>query len=130
MSKEYNDVKSFLGDGTEFNGVLSFEGTVRVDGKFEGEVISKDTLVVGDQAKLSADISVGTIIIMGKVEGNITAIQKVEITKGGEVFGNIKSPSLLIEYGAIFEGHCEMVKKDKKISVIPKAKGENNITAA
>jgi cytoskeletal protein CcmA (bactofilin family) len=123
MSKDVKntEVKSFLGKGTEFNGILNFEGAVRVDGKLDGEVISKDMLVVGECAEIKADIDIGTIVIMGKVSGNIEATEKVEIIKGGEFMGNIKTPSLFVEVGAIFDGNCEMIKKDKKISLLPKA---------
>ena len=73
------EVKAFLGEGTEFNGLLSFEGTVRIDGKFEGEVVSKDTLILGNSAVMNAEVSVGIIIVRGKIAGNIVASKKIEI---------------------------------------------------
>ncbi|MFV1950380.1 MAG: polymer-forming cytoskeletal protein [Nitrospinota bacterium] len=116
------EIKAFLGEDTEFKGVLSFEKTVRIDGTFGGEVITKDTLIVGENAVLDADISVGTIIIRGKISGNINATKKIELCSNGELVGNIKTPVLFIEDGAVFEGNCEMIRKDKK--VIPMVRNE------
>ena len=113
------EVKAFLGEGTEFNGLLSFEGTVRIDGKFEGEVVSKDTLILGNSAVMNAEVSVGIIIVRGKIAGNIVASKKIEIRAEGEVIGNIKTPLLFVEEGAILDGKCEMIKKDKKVTVLP-----------
>lgn len=113
------EVKAFLGEGTEFNGLLSFEGTVRIDGKFEGEVVSKDTLILGESAVMNAEVSVGIIIVRGKIAGNIVASKKIEIRSEGEVIGNIKTPLLFVEEGAILDGKCEMIKKDKKVTVLP-----------
>lgn len=118
-----NDTKSYsekeiiaiLGEKTEFKGVLNFVGTTRIDGKFEGEVITKDTLIVGKTANIKAEISAGTIITQGKIHGNLIASKKVEIKEGSELIGNIKTPSLNIEENAIFEGSCEMIKKGPKI---------------
>lgn len=108
-----SDIKTLLGHGTRFKGVLTFEGIVRIDGEVEGEVISKDTLIVGEDASISADIVVGTIIINGKVKGNIKAVDRVEIKEKGIVMGNIKTPALIINNGAVLDGNCDMVKKEE-----------------
>ena len=113
------EVKAFLGEGTEFKGLLSFEGTVRIDGKFEGEVVSKDTLILGESAILNAEISIGTIIVRGKMTGNIIAANKIEIRSKGEVIGNIRTPLLFVEENAVLDGKCEMIKKDKKLTILP-----------
>jgi len=105
---EQSEISAFLGKGTEFKGVLSFEGTIRVDGKIEGEVISKDTLIAGDGAFLQGEISVGTIILSGKIVGNINASQKVHLLAPANIQGNIKTPKLIIEEGVTFDGKCEM----------------------
>lgn len=113
------EVKAFLGEGTEFKGLLSFEGMVRIDGKFEGEVVSKDTLILGESAILNAEISIGTIIVRGKMTGNIVAANKIEIRSKGEVIGNIRTPLLFVEENAVLDGKCEMIKKDKKLTILP-----------
>jgi len=110
---EQSEISAFLGKGTEFKGVLSFEGTIRVDGKVEGEVISKDTLIAGDGAFLQGEISVGTIISSGKIVGNINASQQVHLLAPANIQGNIKTPKLIIEEGVTFDGKCEMAGEKK-----------------
>jgi len=110
---EQAEITAFLGKGTEFKGVLSFEGTIRVDGKVDGEIISKDTLIASDGAFLLGEISVGTLILSGKVVGNITAGQKVHLLAPADVQGNIKTPKLIIEEGVTFDGKCEMAGEKK-----------------
>src|SRR5574340_172479 len=112
-SPEHSAITAFLGKGTAFKGVLSFEGTIRVDGKVEGEVVSKDTLIAGDEAFLQGEITVGTIISSGKIVGNVTATQKVHIISPGNVQGNIKTPKLIIEEGVTFDGQCIMAGEKK-----------------
>ena len=113
VSAEHAEITAFLGKGTEFKGVLSFEGTIRVDGKVDGEVVSKDTLIAGDEAYLQGEITVGTIISSGKIVGNINAVQKVHILAPGVIEGNIKTPKLIIEEGVTFDGKCEMASEKK-----------------
>jgi len=113
---EQAEITAFLGKGTEFKGVLSFEGTIRVDGKIEGEILSKDTLIGGDSAYLNGEVSVGTIILSGKVVGNINATQKVHLLAPANIQGNIKTPKLIIEEGVTFDGKCEMVGEKKAAS--------------
>jgi len=104
----FGDIKAFLGEGTEFKGILSFEGAVRIDGRVEGEIISKDLLIVGETAFIKAEIDVGRMISSGRIEGNIHAHQKVEILPPGRVQGHLRTPSLTLMEGAKFNGTCEM----------------------
>ena len=97
-----------LDRGAAFEGKLTFEGTVRIDGGFKGEIHSDANLVIGESGKVEADITVGSISISGEVKGNITAKGKVEIHAPAVVNGNIHTPSLVIEDGVIFEGSCVM----------------------
>ncbi len=113
VSAEHAEITAFLGKGTEFKGVLSFGGTIRVDGKVDGEVVSKDTLIAGDGAFLQGEITVGTLISSGKIVGNVTASQKVHIISPGNVQGNIKTPKLIIEEGVTFDGQCIMAGEKK-----------------
>jgi cytoskeletal protein CcmA (bactofilin family) len=108
------DLKAFLGEGTSFKGVLAFEGTVRIDGKLEGEIITNDTLIIGEKAIVNAELNVGCIALSGKVTGNITAKERVDVHSSGEVYGNIKTPILTIEEGVIFQGQCDMRNIDEK----------------
>ena len=115
VSAEHAEITAFLGKGTEFKGVLSFEGTIRVDGRVEGEVLSKDTLIAGDEAHLQGEISVGTTICSGKIVGNVSASQKVHILAPAVIEGNIKTPNLIIEEGVTFDGKCEMAGQKKAV---------------
>jgi cytoskeletal protein CcmA (bactofilin family) len=108
----FGDIKAFLGEGTEFKGTLSFEGTVRIDGKIEGEIISKDLLIVGETAFIKAEIDVGRIINSGSIEGNISAQQRIEILPPGSVKGHIRTPNLILMEGAKFNGTCEMTSAE------------------
>ncbi len=122
MKKEDTQIKASMSEDTVFNGSLYFDGTVRIDGKFEGEVHTDDTLVVGETGHLIAEISAGTVVCMGRVEGTIIASKKVEIHSGSRVVGNIKSPALYIELGGVLDGSCDMTGKENKI--IPLVKTE------
>ena len=102
------EINTLLGKGSEFAGKLTFEGTVRVDGKLSGEVFSDDVLVVGEGAEVHAEIDIGEIIIQGTVVGNIRAKRAVEIHAPGKVKGDITTPSLQIDKGVIFEGKSYM----------------------
>ena len=102
------EVHTLLGKGSEFEGKLTFEGQVRIDGKFSGQIFTKDVLVIGDGAKVSAEINAGTVIVNGVVEGNIRATGTIELHQPGRVKGNIETPSLSMDKGVIFEGSCKM----------------------
>ena len=110
-SEGKDNLNAFLGEGTSFKGNLTFEGTVRIDGKLEGEIFTKDTLVIGETAVVNATIHAGITIVSGTVTGNITAEKKIDVHSSARLFGNISTPSLSIEEGVIFEGGCTMGKK-------------------
>ena len=113
-----DNLNAFLGEGTSFNGNLTFEGTVRIDGKLEGEIFTKDTLVIGETAAVKAAIRAGMIVISGTVQGNITAEKKVELHSSARLYGNISTPLLSIAEGVVFEGSCTMGKKTGKPEVV------------
>jgi len=125
------EVNAFLGKGTAFEGKMTFEGLFRLDGKFNGEIFSGDSLIIGETGEVHAEITVNTLIVKGKLEGSITAKTRVEIHPPGKILGDIQTPVLVIEEGAIFDGHCRMdkaeSKRDEKISVL-KTKGETEET--
>src|SRR3954454_10861861 len=103
-----SEINTLLGRGSEFEGKLTFEGTVRIDGKLSGEIFSEDVLVVGEGAQVNAEIEVGVIIVEGNVTGNIRAKRAVELHAPARVRGNIDTPSLYVDKGVIFEGNCRM----------------------
>lgn len=108
MSTETSTPNALLGRGSKVSGKLNFEGTVQVDGQVEGEISAQDTLTVGESAVVAATINGNTIIIKGRVTGDINARTRVEIRAPGKLYGNIVTPSLVIHEGVTFEGHCSM----------------------
>ena len=102
------ELNALLGRGSEFEGKLTFEGTVRIDGKFSGEIHTNDVLVIGEGARIQAEISAGSVVINGEVQGNIRAKTSIEIHQPAKVRGNLETPALAIDKGVIFEGSCKM----------------------
>jgi cytoskeletal protein CcmA (bactofilin family) len=104
------ELEAFLGKDTSFEGKMVFEGMARLDGKFEGEIFSGNILTVGENAVINAEINVDTLVVDGRVNGNISASSKIEINSTGRVYGNITAPALVIEEGGFFDGTCKMDK--------------------
>ncbi|MBX7098070.1 MAG: polymer-forming cytoskeletal protein [Myxococcaceae bacterium] len=113
VSTRAGDVHTLLGKGSEFEGKLSFEGQVRIDGKYSGQIATKDVLVIGEGAKVMAEIQAGTVIIHGTVEGNIKATGLVELHPPARVKGSIETPALSMDKGVIFEGTSKMENLSK-----------------
>jgi cytoskeletal protein CcmA (bactofilin family) len=105
---EKGDIKAFLGPGSQFEGKLLFHEIVRLDGEFKGEIISKDTLIVGDGAKVEAEISVGSLVLSGTFKGNIKATGKVDLRAPARVDGNISTPILIVQEGVIMNSTLNM----------------------
>ena len=122
MKGKSGDLNGFLDRGSSFKGELEFEDTMRIDGKFNGKIRSKNELIVGESAHIEGEIHVGRIAISGTVVGKIKADQRVEIHRNGKVYSDIDTPALVIEEGAIFQGNCAMDEKDKRVaSLVAKA---------
>ncbi|GMT41949.1 MAG: hypothetical protein IEMM0002_0360 [bacterium] len=119
---EHGPIRAFLGEGTEFEGLLAFEGTVRVDGRFNGEIQTDDCLIIGENATVKAEVNVGHLIVMGKLIGNVHAVNKVEITASGFVEGDIHTPGIVVQEGAILRGGVRMEKDAGKKENVVKLK--------
>ena len=116
------EITALLGRGTSFEGKLQFEGRVRIDGVFKGEIQSEDTLVIGEGAEIHAEIDVATVIVRGGVvHGNIRARNAIEVHSPGKIVGNLHSPSLFIDRGVEFQGSCRMDVIDGKPPTKPAA---------
>jgi cytoskeletal protein CcmA (bactofilin family) len=101
----------FVGNGTTLTGEASFKGMLRVDGGLSGRVSSQDgTLIVSTNGRVDANVEVAVAQIFGTVNGDITASKRIEMGRVAKVTGNIQTPALVIENGAIFEGSCRMVQ--------------------
>jgi len=101
-------LNSILGKGCKFKGTIEVEGTLRIDSEFEGVVNCPDTLVVGKSGIVKAEIKVKNAVIGGKVIGNITATNKIELQSGSHIEGDIHTHRLVIDEGVFFEGSCKM----------------------
>lgn len=108
VKKKQNEINAFLGRDTEFEGKLAFTGAVRIDGRFQGEILTEGTLIVGESASIESDIHASHIIVSGEIRGNIVADDRIEIHAPGKVYGNIHAPTVVIDEGVVFEGHCRM----------------------
>ena len=131
MKGKSGDLNGFLDKGSTFRGELDFEDTLRIDGRFNGKISSKNELIVGETAHIDGEVHVGRLAISGTVEGTISAEQKIEIHRTGKVFGSIETPVLVVEEGAVLEGDISMGKKTGSRPVpIEEAKKEKQETAA
>jgi cytoskeletal protein CcmA (bactofilin family) len=116
--KEVEEIKAFLGQGAEFEGKLIFNGSVRIDGKFQGEIFGQGSLVVGQGALVKANIAVKSVYISGDVQGDIEVNEKMNIHSTGKFSGNVRTPVFIMEEGAFFDGRSYMADvTQKKIEV-------------
>jgi len=120
------EFQATLGKGARIEGRLAFDGSVRIDGQVEGEVNAQETVFVGESAVLDAQVHGNTVILLGQVNGDVTARKRVELRSPAKLVGNLSTPALVIHEGATFEGHCVMgstethsEKTDKKIAIFP-----------
>ncbi|SRR6266851_7144749 len=115
-------LSGFVGSGTVLTGEANFKAMMRVDGHLSGRVSSgSGTLIVGANGKVDANIEVAVAVIHGTINGDIIATQRLELGRAAKVNGNIQTPSLVIEQGAVFEGSCKMVQMS---ATVDKAKKE------
>ncbi len=107
-----DEINAFLGAGTNYQGKLHFQGAVRIDGNFQGEVVSDGTLVVGQEAVVEGQIKVGQLVLSGNIQGEVEAMNKVVLHKTAHLQGNIRTPVLVVEEGAVLEGQLVMGSLD------------------
>src|SRR4029434_8172832 len=104
-------LSGFVGGGTVVTGEANFKAMMRGDGHLSGRVSSSSgTLIVGANGKVDANIEVAVAVIHGTINGDIIATQRLELGRAAKLNGNIQTPSLIIEQGALFEGSCKMIK--------------------
>ncbi len=114
MKKDNNNsasVNSIIGHGSEVKGEFKFDGVLRIDGVFSGELKSDGKVIIGETGHVKTDIKAGTIVIGGMVEGNVYATKQVNLLTTGKLLGDIITPSLIVEEGVIFDGNC-IINKD------------------
>ncbi|HVN88482.1 MAG TPA: polymer-forming cytoskeletal protein [Candidatus Binataceae bacterium] len=125
---------AYLDSGSKISGKLYFEGGTKIDGQVDGEIIAKESLTIGESAVVTAQIKAASIVVAGKVSGDISATNRIEIRPTAKVIGNLNSPTLVIHEGAVFEGHCSMSaegsREDRKVTMFPKEAKEERVAQA
>ncbi|HET6348786.1 MAG TPA: polymer-forming cytoskeletal protein [Candidatus Krumholzibacteria bacterium] len=101
-------LNSMLGQGCKIKGDIELQGTMRIDGQFEGSISCPDTLIIGKSGVVKAEVKVKNAVIGGKLIGNIAAANKIELQSGSHVEGDIQTARLVIDEGVFFEGNCKM----------------------
>ena len=113
--KKIDAVSTFLGHDAIFDGTINFKGTIRLDGKVKGKVVSDDgTVIIGDKATVEAEIAVETVIIKGSVNGNIQARDRIEAYPPARISGELQAPTISIDSGVVFNGTCSMENRELK----------------
>jgi cytoskeletal protein CcmA (bactofilin family) len=103
-----SNAKNVLNADVEIKGNLKFAGELTFEGKLEGDIHSEGTLHLGDSAVVNGNINVQSVVVRGKVNGNITAKEKIDIKSKTELFGDIRAAKLVIEEGVTFVGKTEV----------------------
>lgn len=102
------DVVAFFGVGVECIGEIWYEGNVQIDGRLEGTIHTKGTLVIGDRAVVKANIEAGTVICKGKIQGDVVAQESIKLLSPGLIDGTMSAPRLSVENGGVFNGRVSM----------------------
>jgi cytoskeletal protein CcmA (bactofilin family) len=103
-----NENVTFLGKSSDFKGIIRFDGTIRIDGRLEGEIHTTGVLIVGEHAVIKGIVSAGSVMTSGKINGTVTAAEQIQILKPGILIGDIRTPAISIENGSHFHGMCDM----------------------
>lgn len=109
---EGGTLNGFLDKGSQMRGDLAFEDSFRIDGRFEGKIRSGRELIIGDTADVTADIEVGRLSVNGSLKGSVRASERVELLARARVFGDLVTPILRIEEGAMLQGSCQMGEEE------------------
>ena len=103
-----DEINAFLGSGTVYNGDLNFEGAVRIDGVFNGSITSEGTLIIGQGAKVTGSLKVGSLVVSGYVEVDVVVTNKAVLHKSAQVQGKLSTKLLVMEEGATLDGDLSM----------------------
>lgn len=112
-----DEINAFLGSGTVYQGKLNFQGSVRIDGVFNGEVNSEGTLIIGKDARVEGQVRVGQLVLSGFIQGDIVATKKAVLHRTANLIGSLHAPVLMVEEGARLEGQIAMGSGTENITV-------------
>jgi len=105
---EEKEVATVLAEDIDFSGTMKFQNSLMIKGKFDGQIDAEGHLILGSDAVVKATIKAGVVTNYGKIIGNVETIKKLELLKGAELNGDVKTPDLIIESGCVFNGKCTM----------------------
>ncbi|MCS7228174.1 MAG: polymer-forming cytoskeletal protein, partial [Endomicrobia bacterium] len=108
---EIKEIETVIGENTVFQGTIKTKGSIRIDGRLEGNIIEASQVIVGTKGYIQGDITARSVIVGGKINGNITAVESIELQPGAQLLGDIHTSTLSIGEGAVFEGHCVMTSE-------------------
>lgn len=117
-NKKNNSVKeieTLIGENTIFQGTIKSKGSIRIDGRLEGSILEGQQVIIGVKGYVQGDITAESVIVGGKINGNVTAKENIELRPGGQLLGDIHTAILSIGEGAVFEGHCVMTSEQNKV---------------
>lgn len=112
LSKE---IETLIGENTVFQGTIKSKGSIRIDGRLEGSILEGNQVIVGTKGYVQGDINAESVIVGGKINGNVTTKENIELRPGSQLLGDIHTAVLSIGEGAIFEGHCVMTSGQNKV---------------
>jgi len=121
------DLNTIIGKGSQLEGSLVVENSVRIDGKVKGNVTTNDFLVIGKQGEVEGDIKAKNAVIGGKVTGKINAKEKVVLESRAIFKGEMKASRIVIDDGAVFDGNCSMEEEMKAIGKIHKSSEKKDV---
>lgn len=123
VSADLDGINAFVGKGVSFKGVISYHGTVRIDGTLDGEIRTEGTLLVGEEAVLNAKVTAGTIVCKGQITGDIVAREKITLRAPAVINAGVETPMMSMEDGVLFNGTIEMAAKSRTDSIKAAALG-------
>ena len=116
-------IENVFGPTASFQGQLKAQGNVRVDGYFDGSIETPGNVIIGEKAKVTADLTAGNVQVWGAVKGNITASGRLEILPSGRVWGDIRVSSLLIDEGGVFRGSSVLIGNEEEPFLLEEPQG-------
>lgn len=99
-------VNSIIGEGSEFRGEFKIRDLLRIDGYFKGTILTDGKVLIGRTGEVDTDIQAGIVVVGGEVRGNIIAKKRIVLLSTCRLYGDVITPSLIVEEGTIFEGRC------------------------
>lgn len=132
-SKKTNKVDTVIGKNTKLEGKIEAKGTIRLDGELVGDLIIEGSAIIGKNGKIKGNVVCSNIFVSGTIEGNVDCKEQLRLTNTGQISGDIKVKTFIVDENAVFEGKCQMqdaVQTSKKKNADKVAQSEKNLQKA